>query len=224
VRLLRRSGELTAAWSGIEVAGNGHVHAHTLIVLPPGDVTAAPELVDLIRAAGFDDVADARQAGPETVVEVVKYSVKSPSWESAVDPDTSRPTLIHPRVAAHWQLATRGVRLCERYGLARGVPTSEEQPQEEQPAAALACPCCASVDELDRWWRQGASHRVADWARRTWQGRTGLRLAGRPWPREGPAKTAVATWAAELFSGGPAVQGYSVETTPKVDTPDNFRY
>lgn len=214
VKLARRRWPVSSAWAGIELAGNGHIHAHLLISIDHGTIPDRGLLEATIRASGFDEVADAREASPAAVVEVVKYSVKSPSWESAIDPDTDRPRMAHPVIAARFALATRAMRLSERYGLARKVklevPEVREVPEAPE---VVACPGCGGTEENDRWWFRGASHRVADWARRTWKGKEGLRLCGQPWPREGPGKTAVAVCAAELF---PVFHGgYSLDKPQK---------
>lgn len=234
VKLSRRRFTVAADWSGIEVVGNGHVHAHMLIVLPPGVADLAEwktvdgvELLqqdrinaELVREAGFDEIADSRSADPGTVVEVVKYAVKSPSWEGAVDPGVSAVQFIHPRVAAHWALATRGMRLLERYGLARRVPieVAPETDANVDPQQGLeACPCCGSVLDLDRWWCTGPARGLAAWARSTWKKGEG-RLAGKPWDRTGPGRTEVALYAVEILSANRSI------VVVDVDKPPPWRY
>jgi hypothetical protein len=45
----------------------------------------------------------------------------------------------HPKLIAHWELATWGARLIERYGAARSLPEVEPEPADIQEGECRTC-------------------------------------------------------------------------------------
>jgi hypothetical protein len=149
------------AWCFVELAGSGHVHLHVLFFgpwvdlnTPAGDFGASPAgWLDVGRRAFPDlgEVADVRIADGSAVAELAKYPLKVPGaaaldWLAGVPlkaPDGS-PGLIHPMLAARWEIALHGVRISDKYGSFRSVG-GDKQPIEPATAPATACPCCGAV-------------------------------------------------------------------------------
>lgn len=164
IKELRRGAGVVAAWGGIELstAAGGHVHAHVLIAAPAGaalgdtegDRSGSAWWAEFRAAAGLGPIGDCRPADPGAVAEVLKYAVKSPDparW--AVEPLR----VVSPTLAARWELAIRGVRLRERWGLARSLKWDDPEDEyddgpmvdgEADDWLAISCPRCRSSRDL----------------------------------------------------------------------------
>lgn len=164
VRRLRRAGiQVYAAWAGVECAGVGHVHLHMLLCLDAKltDWTdnAKVRRLDCDRGAEFWpnmceslDVGEIYACKPTegvaAVREVVKYAMKVPSSDEWLGGVSAPDYLPPPAVAAHWEVAVRGLRLRERWGKARQIPLLDPP---EEPAETVAvdepepCPQCQST-------------------------------------------------------------------------------
>lgn len=181
--------EVYAGWCGVECGPTGHVHVHILVALdtPLYDWTAGSGAArhrrcmcargasywdDLTRHIGVGRIADARPVTEpaSAIAEVVKYSIKLPgsggdNADAWIAGDVAR--CADPRVAAHWEVATRGLRLRERYGLARHVRFDEgrDKEAEEEPAAEPAEPAapvepCAYCGGVERELRIGCTWQI----------------------------------------------------------------
>ncbi|MBD3292164.1 MAG: hypothetical protein GF393_04515, partial [Armatimonadia bacterium] len=157
VRVLRRYPGLVAAWGGVEIseAAAGHVHAHMLLATESdADLRYSDgEWVDLVWTdvlsdLGLGTIADCRRADPRGVAEVVKYATKTPSattWQQ------EEREVVHPVIAARWEVACRGVRLRERWGAARSIAWDDPDDLPVGPAMVedrleARCPRCGTGD------------------------------------------------------------------------------
>lgn len=112
---LRRKG--TGLSFTIEIAGSGHVHLHALYL---GPFVVKAWLEKVLNAAyertGFTYVTDV--SDENILFEVTKYHTKAPSplreawFETATD-------VIHPVLAARWEVATSGRQLHGKFGAFR---------------------------------------------------------------------------------------------------------
>lgn len=163
--------EGAAAYWHPECASAGHVHAHALYLGPWID-KAWLDRVMAREACGFTDVKvlggglsrDRRGvSGPirKGIKEVAKYvskacSVLSTRW-MAGERD-GRKKVLHPVIAARWEIALLGVRTSRVYGALVGLMgdqedegkaegSSQKRPDED---AEVACECCGCVGDW-RW-------------------------------------------------------------------------
>ena len=157
-----RAPEWVGAFVSLELAGTGHVHLHCLYHGPFVDTDEHNAPVEWIRVGrdGYTDrkgrvfpgyadlgyVGDVRKADPRAIAEVAKYAVKSPGTGSEGAEawiGGRKKTLMNPVLVARWEVATYGVRLCERYGLCRKVDPPEEDDDR-------LCPSCVNRDHCTR--------------------------------------------------------------------------
>lgn len=147
--------EGVGAWFATEIAGRGNVHAHVLYYGPfvPGELFRQVYEAALGRT-GFVKIQrlDGREGLDKAIREVGKYVVKSPGpkgerWLKGVGKE-----VIHPALAARWELACLGARLSERFGVFRKVPkvdpNFEEAIPEKPDDSRTPCVCC---DRVGQW-------------------------------------------------------------------------
>ena len=155
------------AFTSIEIAGTGNVHMHVLYFGPWVDEGEVNELarqawpragwVKIQAVDGFDGAR-----------EVCKYSMKSPGGAAEGWLRGQPVEIIHPALAARWELAISGRRTQERYGAFRAVskPVDDwEDPGDQE----VTCPHCGRVGEYhwrsmpaDIWirWLHGLGHKA----------------------------------------------------------------
>jgi hypothetical protein len=119
--------------------------------------------------SNLGDIADVRIADVNAISEVVKYPAKTPGTNNAAaewfagEPlltDDGAPGLIHPHLAARWEIATSGERIGDRYGSFRAVPPPEnEKITERSGRPAHVCTHCGS----DHWRK--VVWPIPDWVR-----------------------------------------------------------
>jgi len=170
--------------------GSGNIHMHAVLYAPfldKSDIWAW--CVKGWGACGWPEIRsmeldkDGKQLEGEArrehvtdgIREALKYTVKSPGgidggWLAGVPK-----LLAHPTVAARWELATWGMRICERYGVFREVPRLDEDAAEQLDARShdedgcSSCGSCGSWREVHTsvraWVRECAWHGVQPFGR-----------------------------------------------------------
>lgn len=118
----------------IEISDKGHVHIHAIYYGPPVDeqwmAEAAAKLYRRKARANVQRV----KGGAKGVAKAVRYAAKSVKGSAAAfDEDflagEKSGKLLHPQLAARWELASKNLRLTETYGAVRGL--SVPRPNEE---------------------------------------------------------------------------------------------
>jgi hypothetical protein len=192
---MKRSG--AAMFAKVEMSGTGFVHAHFLYY---GPFENKAWLENLLREAdprvGHVNLQVVNQSTKSArkkkmkslagaIMEVAKYCVKVPSGMSerwlAGDPRE----VMHPELAANWEVATIGARLSERYGALR--QKKEEMEETETPEenkeiilekdAEEVCACCGVVGE----WQWG-TRKLVEWIKDCHVGGRSA-LAGSRWKK-----------------------------------------
>lgn len=162
----KRLRSLVGAWACVEMAGTGHVHMHVLYFGPWIDK-------DEWKAWGrevFPEFGhlDPEEADASAIAHMCHYPLKGPGGRATrwfaggkcVD-DGGSPALIHPTLAARWEIAMFGRRIGDRYGSFRRVRSPDAIAITEEPARpARPCPSCGAV-EWKRLWTT-----AADWVKR----------------------------------------------------------
>jgi hypothetical protein len=149
------------AWGFVELAGSGHVHLHVLYFGPWVNLHAEPSPFGVTEPGWVEigqrafpelgEISDVRIADGNAVGELAKYPLKIPGgasvqWlagEPLENPDGG-PGLIHPVLAARWEIALHGQRVSEKYGSFRAVGGAPPPLDAEAPPTAL-CSCCGAV-------------------------------------------------------------------------------
>lgn len=137
-----------AAYVAAEISERGHVHLHCVVLsrwIDPG------WLAGLWGA--YVDVRALRG-----VAEVAKYVAKTHSPLDAAWIGGDSRSLIHPRLAARWEVATKRVHLRRSFGELRGLELPEEPPAGRDDC----CECGQPVpDWLSELWQPGSTESVA---------------------------------------------------------------
>lgn len=151
------------AWATVELAGTGHVHLHVLWFGPWVDL---PQWISWGREAypELGEVSDVRAADLDCIAEVAKYPAKIPGamaadWIAGGECRTEdgRPGLLHPTLAARWEVALFGRRFGERYGSFRSLPHPEDtEVIEASPVPEAPCRVCGGID----WYAVSLSPRT----------------------------------------------------------------
>jgi hypothetical protein len=195
---MKRSG--SAMFAKVEMSGTGFVHAHFLYY---GPFENKAWLENLLREADprvghvnlqvvNQSTRSARKKKMKSlagaIMEVAKYCVKVPSGMSERWLAGDQREVMHPELAANWEVATIGVRLSERYGALRQKKEDEKKEEEETPEedkettlekdAEEACVGCGVVGE----WQWGM-RKLSEWVRECHGGGRAA-LAGSRWQPE----------------------------------------
>jgi len=172
-KLCYKHNKNAGAWSAVELAGQGHVHGHVLIY---GDYKRKAE----IKAAGesgwsglghidiraIDDCDEKKIMNG--VIEALKYQVKGPGASSNVDwtSNQKKELVVHPILAARWEVGCANMRLGDRYGVFRKIkkPLPQEEIEESRVQEISRCRC----PECNRENRKlvDVCEPVIDWIRR----------------------------------------------------------
>jgi len=174
VRRLRKKFGAVDAAMGVELstAANGHVHAHMLLGLPleSRSVSSFSDNVRLadgswgvhsyhahgarefwaeqLAACGLDPIYDCKPIDDlaSAAPEILKYAVKAPDVSAWTTPRT----VVCPELAARWEVASKGVRLRERWGRVRSLAWEDEQeasePETVEDELCCECPNCRRSD------------------------------------------------------------------------------
>jgi hypothetical protein len=143
----------------IEMAGTGNVHGH---VLHYGSFAPKEKLEVVIRQVGglprgvrhgFTWIELAKTDEKALAAEASKYVTKSSSPQCEDWLAGEEREVMHPTLAARWELATMGRTLSRTYGALRGVAAEEEEKEDErQREEKAACPdhCehCGVIGEM----------------------------------------------------------------------------
>jgi hypothetical protein len=154
--LARQEG--TAMYAKVECAGTGHVHAHLVVYAPFMPKRLVESIIgqvkDLPRGIkhGFVWIDLARTNEEAIAAEATKYVTKShsPMAEDWLAGDPRE--VMHPVLAARWELATMGTALSRTYGALREVEVDEEEKEDEVEAEGAQlpdhCEHCGVVGEM----------------------------------------------------------------------------
>lgn len=157
----------------IECSAQGHVHAHMLYFGPPADEKELTDMVQKLCGDGLGYIHKRPIEGgdgegnrlPDQVAKASRYMAKGTSgYGSEFDEghygyhgDTT--TMMDPRLAARWEIATsvRRTMLTQKYGVFRGVKYDEADYSYEAPDdSQTPCEHCGTVGK----WRD--SYRRAE--------------------------------------------------------------
>jgi hypothetical protein len=145
----------------VEIAGSGFVHVHAIYW---GPYIAKKWLEDVLSRAyaqigmsWIEEIGGSREEQVKAILEVAKYTTKAPSPLSEHWFEDAR-EVIHPALAARWELATSAIQLTGQLGVMRGsaregLAEAEEQDREEKVEEQdrdLPCEQCGVVGEW-RW-------------------------------------------------------------------------
>lgn len=205
---MKRSG--TAMFAKIELSGTGFVHAHFLYY---GPFENKEWLENLLREAdprightGLEIVNQSTRSARKkktkslagAVLEVAKYCMKVPSGMSERWLAGGEREVMHPELAANWEVATSGVRLSEKYGALRQkkeevvAEPEDEDPQlpegKEQQLEKDESEVCSSCGVQGEW--KWATRKLKEWVVEC-HGKGKSALVGSRWVdtgnRDGPA-------------------------------------
>ena len=144
----------------VELAGTGNVHLHAVVLSPYIDKDDMALLA--VTAWGGAGYVDIREADAGAIGEVCKYPLKTPggageAWIGGAKcfDRKGNPGLVHPRLAARWEIALLHRRVLDRYGSFRGVPLNEKA-VTEAPSPLPACLCgalawCKVIESPEKW-------------------------------------------------------------------------
>lgn len=148
---------LAGAVARVELSSGGHVHLHVLYFGPWRDKRTLAKLagcfvkVRELRCRGSQRPEDALR---DAAKECAKYTAKGLGPLSSEWIAGGSRRVIHPELAAHWIVGTRGVKLGRVYGLARDAWRAElaaEPSKPSEPPSPPACACCgADLSEAPR--------------------------------------------------------------------------
>ncbi len=152
-----------AVYSKLEIAGTGNVHVH---LLHYGPYVPKAQLESVIRQVkklppgvshGFTYIQEAKGDLSSLAAEVAKYVTKSnsPMSEDWLAGETRE--VMHPTLAARWEIATMGnTKLSQMYGALRGATKTEDKedatPKEETDEGENLqyCVHCGVIDSMQR--------------------------------------------------------------------------
>jgi hypothetical protein len=153
----------------VEIAGTGNVHAHMLVYSPYLDMG----WVQSVTGCGhvwINVVAEGAEKGG--IAEVTKYVTKVPSAMSETWLEGTWRKVLHPTLAARWEIATHKMQTRGLMGAFRGVKVAEETDAEAATEAEeiektlpeadeeTACECCGTVGEFTT-----ATRKTQEWVR-----------------------------------------------------------
>jgi len=156
--LARQEG--TAMYAKVECAGTGHVHAHLLVFAPFIPKAKLEALVRQVKNLpsgidhGFVWIELAKKDEEALAAEATKYVTKSHSPMAEDWLAGSPREVMHPTLAARWEIATMGRALSRMYGELRAdrneEKKEEDEREEETERAELPdyCKHCGVVDEM----------------------------------------------------------------------------
>lgn len=141
----------------IELSGVGNVHCHFLYYGPYINKDWLEiTLKEVSPKMGHTDIrAISEESQNKAILEVAKYLGKSPSPLSERWIEGDEREVLHPRLAARWEVATMGVHLTINFGAFRnaaarkGLTETEESDDErsQQEDAETECQDCGVVGE-----------------------------------------------------------------------------
>jgi len=162
----------SAAFSSVELSAGGLVHLHALAYCTWVDNEDNGILMTAARKA-FPGIGSIRKVsaveGGESgaVVEVAKYVTKSSGVSSGqwFAGNGLVEGVIHPHLAARWEIALYGMRVSEMHGCARGIdkPAADALLEGEGEPADRGAESCAACGVVGDWWEWSGS--VEEWAR-----------------------------------------------------------
>lgn len=195
----------TAMFAKVELSGTGFVHAHFLYY---GPFENKAWLENLLREADprightrleivNQKTKSARKKKTKSlagaVLEVAKYCMKVPSGMSERWLAGGEREVMHPELAANWEVATGGVRLSEKYGALRqkkekeselgdeDLPLPEGKEQQLEKDENEVCSSCGVQGEW-KW----ATRKLKEWVGEC-HGKGESALVGSRWKASGPA-------------------------------------
>jgi hypothetical protein len=177
-------GGLAAATAKCEMSANGFIHLHVLYWGPFVVKKYVEKLqAELDSLAGFTWVQLARdheetlrgQADPEdegdngewAAAEIAKYTAKAISPLSADWIAGDGRPVLHPRLAAAWQVATRGVQLVRHFGTMRAAIALYKQPDDD--GHWRCCVGCGHDLGMVGLWSHEWTDAIARAARSRWR-------------------------------------------------------
>ena len=118
----------------IEVSDRGHVHVHAVYYGPPVDEKWMAEVGRKLTRRGCRSTAKRIKGQENGVKKAARYAAKSVKGSAAAFNEDflageTGAWLLHPQLAARWELAAKDRRLVEPYGAIRGL--SVPRPDEE---------------------------------------------------------------------------------------------
>ena len=158
----------SGAFTALEISAGGFVHLHALVFSTWVDGSDNGALMTLGRA-GWGDLGQIKHVehleGEARHLEIAKYVTKitGVSKGEFFTPEGSA-EIVHPHLAARWELALYGRRVSEMYGVFRGIdkPDRDESvPGDGEPTDRSEC-ACARCGAVNDWWEWEGS--VESWA------------------------------------------------------------
>lgn len=142
--LLRRHCAAVAAYASAEISDGGHVHLHVAVL----SQWINPDWL----ASQWGDYVDVREIkGKSGAKEVAKYSLKSHSPLDADWISGRHRRLIHPRLAARWELATARRQIRRVFGELRGLESGEVLLPDDPPAIPICDDCGRLLPPVGEW-------------------------------------------------------------------------
>jgi len=133
----------------IEISDRGHVHIHAIYYGPPVEKRLASEVAAKLYRRQVLVSVKRIKGGAKGVARAARYAAKSVKGSAAAfDEDflagEKSGKLLHPQLAARWELASKNLRLSEAYGAIRGLsvprPSEEGGPHDD---GDVKCSCGA---------------------------------------------------------------------------------
>jgi hypothetical protein len=173
-------GGMAAATAKIEISDRGHVHLHALYWGPWIAQTYVERVQsESVPKAGHTWVQEATsksddldpeaegEAGEYAALEICKYTAKMISPLSRDWIAGEKRAVLHPAIAAAWQVATAGIQLFRHYGVMRAVVAAYKRPADD--LAWRCCPECGHDLGIPGLWTRGWTDAVAREARSRWR-------------------------------------------------------
>jgi hypothetical protein len=150
----------------IECSKRGNVHAHVLYFGPSLDekeLTEAAQKIDKGLGYVYRKKIESKSGSqlPEMVAKIARYMAKGTSAYGAEFNEVHHAyggesvAMMHPGLAARWELATQRMHLSQKYGIFRGIKYESSDYSYEPPNdSEVACEHCGVVGEWHTEYRR----------------------------------------------------------------------